>query len=174
MRVLKWCKLWIAPLENGLVCHLIVHEYPCANSMKFISKCNASSYVAIRRFPFVISNLKFWAKNTLWWAAFFTLRVGISIALNTMSDGELAKKRWFYEEANQGIREFCTLLVRIFFGCTEMVQRFPLRTARDLLVDRFILRISILRDAYLWPTSNNCMGTKSKIWIWKRKFLTIF
>ena len=66
-----------------------------------------------------------------------------------MSDGELAKKRWFYEEANQGIREFCTLLVRIFFGGTEMVQRFPLMTASDLLVDRFILRISILRDAYL-------------------------
>ena len=25
------------------------------------------------------------------------------------------KERWFYEEANQGIREFCYLLVRIFF-----------------------------------------------------------
>ena len=24
------------------------------------------------------------------------------------------KERWFYEEANQGIREFCYILVRIF------------------------------------------------------------
>ena len=59
------------------------------------------------------------------------------------------KERWFYEEANQGIREFCYLLVRIFFGGTDMVHRFPLMTASDLLVDRFILRISIFRDVDL-------------------------
>jgi len=39
----------------------------------------------------------------------------------------VGKKLWFYEKANQEIRELCNLLVRIFFGGTDMVRRFPSR-----------------------------------------------
>jgi len=61
----------------------------------------------------------------------------------------VGKKLWFYEKSNQEIRELCNLLVRIISQKHRYGAAFPFKTASDLLVDRFILRISIRREAYL-------------------------